>query len=97
MDHLAQRIVSEGLSVRATEEAVALGVKAPKPKAGSVRAGGRTEALDDLAARLGDHLDTRVKVQLGKAKGSVTIEFATIDDLNRIVGVIAPADPGVFG
>lgn len=96
MDHLAQRIVSEGLSVRATEEAVALGVQAPKPKRGSIRAGGRTEALDDLGARLGDHLDTRVKVQLGKSKGSVTIEFASIEDLNRIVAVIAPADPGVF-
>jgi ParB family chromosome partitioning protein len=96
MDHLAQRIVNEGLSVRATEEAVSLGVQAPKPKRGSVRAGGRTEALDNLGARLGDHLDTRVKVQLGKAKGSVTIEFASIEDLNRIVAVISPADPGVF-
>ena len=97
MDHLAQRIVNEGLSVRATEEAVSLGVEAPKPKRGSVRAGGRTEALDDLGARLGDRLDTRVRVQLGKAKGSVTIEFATIEDLNRIVAIISPEDEGVFG
>ena len=96
MDHLAQRIVAEGLSVRATEEAVALGVKAPKPKTGSVRPGGRTEALDGLAARLGDRLDTRVKVQLGRAKGSLTVEFATIEDLNRIVAIIDPKDPGVF-
>jgi ParB family chromosome partitioning protein len=96
MDHLAQRIVNEGLSVRATEEAVALGVEAPKPKQGTVRAGGRTEALDDLAARLGDRLDTRVRVQLGKSKGSVTIEFATIEDLNRIVALVSPEDPGVF-
>lgn len=96
MDYLAQRIVNEGLSVRATEETVALGVEAPKEKKGSVRAGGRTEALDNLAARLGDHLDTRVRVQLGKSKGSVTIEFATVDDLNRIVALIAPGDPGAF-
>lgn len=96
MDHLAQRIVAEGLSVRATEEAVAVGVKIPKAKAGSVRPGGRTEALDELASRLGDHLDTRVKIQLGRAKGSITIEFATIEDLNRVVAVIDPADPGVF-
>ncbi len=96
MDHLAQRIVAEGLSVRATEEAVALGVEAPKPKKGSVRAGGRTEALDDLAARLGDKFDTRVKVALGRSKGAVTIEFATIEDLNRIVAIIDPNDPGVF-
>lgn len=96
MDHLAQRIVNEGLSVRATEEAVALGVEAPRPKQGTVRPGGRTEALDNLASRLGDHLDTRVRVQLGKAKGSVTIEFATVEDLNRIVGLISPGDPGAF-
>ncbi len=96
MDHLASRIVAEGLSVRATEEAVSVGVKAPAVKKGSVRAGGRTAALDDLSARLGDHLDTRVKVQLGKAKGSITIDFATVEDLNRIVALIDPKDPGVF-
>lgn len=97
MDQLATRIVAEGLSVRSTEETVALGVQVVAPKKGSVRAGGRTAALDDLSARLGDHLDTRVKVQLGKAKGSITIEFATVEDLNRIVSVINPKDPGVFG
>lgn len=96
MEHLAQRIVNEGLSVRATEEAVALGIEAPKPKKGTVRAGGRTAALDDLAARLGDHLDTRVKVSLGRSKGAVSIEFATVEDLNRIVALIDPKDPGVF-
>ena len=97
MDQLATRIVAEGLSVRSTEETVALGVQVAAPKKGSVRAGGRTGALDDLSARLGDHLDTRVRVQLGKAKGSITIDFATVEDLNRIVSVINPQDPGVFG
>ncbi len=97
MDHLATRIVAEGLSVRATEEAVTLGVKVPATKKGAVRAGGRTAALDDLSARLGDHLDTRVKVKLGKAKGAITIDFATVEDLNRIVGLIHPKDPGLFG
>jgi len=96
MEHLAQRIVSEGMSVRATEEAVTLGVKAPRPKTGSVRPGGRTEALDGLAVRLGDHLETRVKVALGRSKGAITVEFATIEDLNRIVSLINPKDPGVF-
>jgi ParB family chromosome partitioning protein len=96
MDHLATRIVAEGLSVRATEEAVALGVKAPKTKHGSVRAGGRTGALDELSSRLGDHLDTRVKVTLGKSKGSIAIDFATVEDLNRIVALINPKDPGLF-
>ncbi|MFO7243534.1 MAG: ParB/RepB/Spo0J family partition protein [Actinomycetes bacterium] len=96
MEHLANRIVAEGLSVRATEEAVALGVKAPKAKMAAVRPGGRTAALDDLSARLGDHLDTRVKVALGKSKGSITIDFATVEDLNRIVAIINPKDPGLF-
>ncbi|WP_062204986.1 ParB/RepB/Spo0J family partition protein [Demequina salsinemoris] len=98
MEHLAQRIVAEGLSVRATEEIVTLGVDAPTPtKRGGVRAGGRTEALDNLASRLGDRLDTRVKVQLGRTRGKVTIDFATVDDLNRIIAILDPADPGVMG
>ncbi|WP_430867993.1 ParB/RepB/Spo0J family partition protein [Demequina aurantiaca] len=96
MDQLATRIVAEGLSVRATEEAVTLGVQLPPEKKGSVRSGGHTAALDELSARLGDHLDTRVKVQLGRARGKVTIDFATVEDLNRIVALIDPADPGVF-
>ena len=96
MDALATRIVAEGLSVRATEEAVTLGVKAPQAPGGTVRPGARTGALDDLSARLGDHLDTRVKVKLGRAKGSITIDFATVEDLNRIVQKINPAEPGVF-
>lgn len=96
MDALASRIVAEGLSVRATEEAVTLGVKAPAPSRGSVRPGGHTGALDELSARLGDHLDTRVKVKLGRAKGAITIDFATVEDLNRIVQVINPKDPGLF-
>ncbi len=97
MEQLATRIVAEGLSVRATEETVSLGVEVAAPKKGSVRAGGRTGALDELSARLGDHLDTRVKVSLGKSKGAITIEFASVEDLNRIVAVIDPSDPGVFG
>ena len=96
METLAQRIVAEGLSVRGTEEAVTLGVDKPKAPRGSVRAGGRTGALDDLGSRLGDHLDTRVKVKLGKARGAITIDFASVEDLNRIVKVLDPKDPGVF-
>jgi len=96
MDQLATRIVAEGMSVRATEEAVTLGVKVLEPKKGSVRPGGRTAALDDLSARLGDHLDTRVKVQLGSTKGKITVEFATVEDLNRIAKIINPTEKG-FG
>ncbi|WP_062137786.1 ParB/RepB/Spo0J family partition protein [Demequina aestuarii] len=96
METLAQRIVAEGLSVRATEEAVTLGVEKPKPTRGQVRAGGRTAALDELGSRLGDRFDTRVKIQLGKARGKITIDFASVEDLNRIVGVLDPKDPGVL-
>jgi len=97
MEQLATRIVAEGMSVRATEEAVTLGVEVKTPKPGSVRPGGRTAALDDLSARLGDYLDTRVGVQLGRSKGKITIDFATVEDLDRIVQIINPKDPGVFG
>ncbi|WP_062305442.1 ParB/RepB/Spo0J family partition protein [Demequina subtropica] len=96
MEHLANRIVAEGLSVRATEEAVALGVDTPKQRRGTTRAGGRTEALDELGGRLGDRFDTRVKIKLGRSKGSITIDFATVDDLNRIVALIDPQEPGVL-
>ncbi|NLF04975.1 MAG: ParB/RepB/Spo0J family partition protein [Actinomycetales bacterium] len=97
MDRLATRIVAEGLSVRATEEAVTMWDGGPAAKRRvAPRAGDRNEALDDLASRLADSLDTRVKVQLGKQKGKVLIEFASVQDLNRIVGILAPQDPGVL-
>lgn len=96
MERLAQRIVAEGLSVRATEEAVALGGDAPTAKRKQIRAGDHSPALDDLAGRLMDRFDTRVKVALGKKKGRLTIEFATVQDLNRIIELIDPNDPGVF-
>lgn len=98
MERLAQRIVAEGLSVRATEEIVALGgepeVARKTPRV--PRPGERIEALEDLAARLSDRLDTRVKVALGKKKGRLTVEFASVQDLNRILDVIAPDDPGLL-
>lgn len=98
MERLAQRIVAEGLSVRATEEIVALGGE-PGQRTAAPRAprpGERIAALDDLAARLSDRLDTRVKVALGKTKGRLTVEFASVQDLNRILDVIAPDDPGLL-
>ena len=98
MERLAQRIVAEGLSVRSTEEIVSLGGdEAPEPaKRTAPRAGGRSQAVDELATRLSDRLETRVKIALGKAKGRVTIEFASVEDLNRILDVMAPGDPGLF-
>jgi len=98
MERLAQRIVAEGLSVRSTEQMVALGdvplELAAKPGA-KVRPGSHTPALDSLQERLADKLDTRVKVVLGKAKGRITIEFASVKDLERIVHLISPDDPGL--
>ncbi|GAA2239808.1 ParB/RepB/Spo0J family partition protein [Rarobacter faecitabidus] len=97
MERLAQRIVAEGLSVRATEEIAALGgvPEDPAPKV-RPRPGTRVEAIDELATRLADRLDTRVKIALGKRKGRITVEFGSVEDLNRILTVIAPDEQGLF-
>jgi ParB family transcriptional regulator, chromosome partitioning protein len=91
-DTLAHRIVAEGLSVRATEELVALavadGAANRKPQQSQRRAKPHAPGLSDLANRLSDRFDTRVKVDIGRRKGRITIEFATVDDLERIVGII---------
>jgi ParB family chromosome partitioning protein len=89
-ERLAQRIVAEGLSVRSVEEIVALGdmheTSATRPRAKSAKP--FAPRLADIAAELTERLDTRVKVDLGRSKGKVTIEFASIDDLERIVEMI---------
>jgi ParB family transcriptional regulator, chromosome partitioning protein len=92
-EELSRRIVAEGLSVRAVEEIVALGVQSTKkqrePRAKPPVAPG----LKDLADRLSDIFDTRVKVELGQRKGKIVVEFATIDDLERIVRTMSPDWP----
>ncbi|WP_338749402.1 ParB/RepB/Spo0J family partition protein [Janibacter alittae] len=87
MEHLAQRIVAEGLSVRSVEEIVALGVE-PESSSRSASPGRRERdaQLDDLAGRISDRFDTRVKIDLGKRKGRMTIEFASREDLHRVLG-----------
>jgi ParB family chromosome partitioning protein len=88
-DRLAARVVSEGISVRGLEEIVAVGdpgtqepsVRRRKPSA---------PGLQDLAERLSDRLETRVKVDLGQRKGRITVEFASLDDLRRIVDIMDP-------
>ncbi|MEU5551563.1 MULTISPECIES: ParB/RepB/Spo0J family partition protein [unclassified Micromonospora] len=89
-EKLALRIVAEGLSVRATEEIVALTLSEgpSKTEAAKRRPKPVAPALNDLADRLSDRFDTRVKVDIGRSKGKITIEFATVDDLERIVGII---------
>nr|WP_194265920.1 ParB/RepB/Spo0J family partition protein [Arthrobacter yangruifuii] len=90
MEKLAQKIVAEGLSVRATEEIVSLSDGLRKPaKTSKPKIGARHERLDYLATSLSDRLDTNVKITLGARKGKVSIEFASVDDLNRIMGVLA--------
>ena len=93
---MATRVVAEGLSVRGVEEAVQLanaepaadGGTAPRPRA---RRPVPTK-LAEVADRLSDRFETRVKVDLGRSRGKVTIEFATVDDLERIVAVIERRD-----
>ena len=92
MERLAQRIVAEGLSVRNVEEIVAVGLSDEKTKRRRPRAGNRHPQLDDLAARLSDRFDTRVNIALGQRKGKLTVEFASVDDLNRIVDMLG-VDP----
>ncbi|WP_229076537.1 ParB/RepB/Spo0J family partition protein [Actinoplanes sp. DH11] len=98
-EKLALRIVAEGLSVRATEELVQLAVSdGPVKKAAPARrAKVHAPALNDLADRLSDRFDTRVKVDIGRNKGKITIEFATVDDLERIVGMIGVEEEGARG
>jgi len=87
IENLANRIVAEGLTVRAVEEIVASG--GAKVKGGSVRSGKiLAPKLKQISDDLADHLDTRVNVEWGKKKGKIVIEFATIEDLERISKVI---------
>ncbi|MFT4086376.1 MAG: ParB/RepB/Spo0J family partition protein [Gordonia sp. (in: high G+C Gram-positive bacteria)] len=88
---LAARIVAEGLSVRATEEAVTLANHdgAPDTPTPAKRRPMQMPGLQDVAEKLSDRLDTKVTVSLSKRKGKVVIEFGSVDDLERIVGVIA--------
>ena len=87
IENLANRIVSEGLTVRAVEEIVASG--GAKVKGDSIRSGKIiAPKLKEIADNLSDHLDTRVNIELGKQKGKIVIEFATVEDLERISKVI---------
>ena len=90
MERLAQRVVAEGLSVRATEELVALHEE-PEPGPDQPRVlRARSTPLPALSTRLSDAFDTRVKVTRGAKKGRITIEFAGDEDLARLVDALAP-------
>lgn len=93
IETLANRVISEGLSVRALEELITLGAgntssdSTPKLKRRKPVAPG----LADIASRLSDRLETRVKVDMGKNKGRITIEVATLEDLQRVIEIIDPS------
>ena len=94
-DEMAMRIVAEGLSVRATEELVSLSIATGNGRGGTGRRRRpapriTTPAAAELAERLSDVLDTRVRVVLGQRRGRITVEFASAEDLARIVAVMAP-------
>ncbi|GAA5037893.1 ParB/RepB/Spo0J family partition protein [Microbacterium fluvii] len=92
MQRLADKIVNEDLSVRAAEAAAKgpeSSVRPAKPQAGSRRA-----HLDDIAERLGDRLNTRVKISLTARKGQINIDFASIQDLNRILDELGQSGYG---
>ncbi|RNL60745.1 ParB/RepB/Spo0J family partition protein [Nocardioides marmoriginsengisoli] len=90
-DRLASRVVAEGISVRGLEEIVAVGGGSDDGETVRFKANRPTApGLAELNDRLSDRLDTRVKVAMGKSKGRITIEFASLGDLQRIVGVIDP-------
>jgi len=89
MIRLAEKIVNEDLSVRQAEAVVS---KEPKPLKTKPTAGRHKGHLDEVGGRLGDRLNTRVKISLSARKGQITIDFATIQDLNRILAEIG--EPG---
>ncbi len=94
-EELAARIVAEGLSVRATEEAVTLANSSgARPSAPPRRKPIQMPGLQEVAERLSGTYDTRVSVSLGKRKGKIVVEFGSVDDLQRIVGLM---DPSVSG
>ena len=91
MSKLANKIVQQSLTVRQAEEEAGL-AKAGRPGKKKVRAGSRNDGLDEIAERMGDRLNTRVHITLARTKGTLAIDFATVADLNRILGELG--EPG---
>jgi ParB family chromosome partitioning protein len=93
-DRLATRIVAEGLSVRAVEEIVAVGSDdtAPRRPVRTTAKPPTAPGLNRLADRLSDLFETRVKVELGRRKGKIIVEFASTEDLERIVKAMSPQE-----
>lgn len=88
MEAMAKKIVAEGLSVRAVEELVAVGDKFAEQKVKAKKGRASSSQINESSEKLSNYLDTRVKVEMGRAKGKITIEFASTEDMNRIVDLI---------
>jgi ParB family chromosome partitioning protein len=92
-ENLAARIIAEGLSVRATEEAVTLANRSDTNQPAPPRRKPiQMPGLQDVAEQLSSTFDTRVMVSVGKRKGKIVIEFGSVDDLQRIVGLMNSSD-----
>jgi ParB family chromosome partitioning protein len=91
-DRLAGRVVAEGISVRGLEELVAVGELGSAETATRRRTPVERPELNELRDRLSDRFDTRVKLDMGRSKGRLTLEFASLEDLHRIVGLMVPGD-----
>ncbi|MFI9507523.1 ParB/RepB/Spo0J family partition protein [Nocardia sp. NPDC052566] len=101
-EELAKRVVAEGLSVRTTEEAVTLANREPEPEAENSdeestpqRKPIHAPGLQKVADRLSDSFDTRVIVSMGKRKGKIIVEFGSVEDLERIVGLMEQQQLGM--
>jgi ParB family chromosome partitioning protein len=90
-EQLAARIVAEGLSVRGTEEAVTLSRGRSTPRRRATPPKRTIPGLENLAGALSDAFDTRVRLELGRTKGRIVVEFATQEDLRRLIAVMAPS------
>ena len=88
MEHLATRIVAEGLSVRAAEEIVSVGEHGTRRAPRSQKSVELSPAAEDLQRELVEKLDTRVLVSEGRSKGRIVIEFSGAEDLDRISALL---------
>src|SRR6478752_8915889 len=96
-EQLAARIVAEGLSVRGAEEAVTIIAGRAAPRRRNAQTKRVIPGLEDLAVTLSDTFDTRVRLELGRTKGRIVVEFATQEDLRRIMTIMAPQALGPNG
>ena len=87
---LAERIIAEGLSVRSAEELVAVGEPDQRPERAPRAKRAQPAELTALAELLSEALDTRVRIEMGRRNGKLVVEFATMEDLERVLGQLAP-------